>query len=518
MKQPENDVLPAEDLEAPLPREERGGETPAVASPATGLPLSFAQQRLWILDQLEPGNPAYNVQVALSLSGNLDLSAFSRALSEIVSRHEILRTSFAVFAREPRQLIHPPRPVRPDPISLEELPELERESVALLHAAEEAQRAFDLTRDRLFRVVLLRLGPARHVFLLTMHHIVTDGWSTGVFFRELGALYECFVEGRPSPLPELAIQYADFAAWQREWLEGPTLDGLLGYWKDKLGGKLPVLDFRTAPAEPPAHGFRGARRPFQIPRETAERLKDLGLAEGATLYMTLLAAFAVLLTRYCRQEEIVVGTPTAGRAQIETEELIGFFINPLLLRLDLSGDPTFAELLSRVRDVSLEAYEHQDLPFEKLVEALAPERRPDRSPLFQVWFVLQNVPNANLELARLKVEPLEQDGGQVDRGPAGAARHDLRLGLLVTPEGLSGAFEYRTEVLEEATILSMIRSYEVLLRLIVRNFDVPLTALLSRLSACEEAEQRRLRAKELESAIGSLRSARRKGVATDPPH
>ncbi|MFN2633343.1 MAG: condensation domain-containing protein [Thermoanaerobaculia bacterium] len=481
------------------------------------LPASFAQQRLWVLDQLEPGNPAYNVQVALRLTGELVVPALEAALTEIVRRHEMLRTSFQLAGGEARQRIHPPRAVRLEPISLEEFSEAEQEHVSRSRATDEAESPFDLTSDRLFRAVLLRWSATQHVFILTMHHIVTDGWSTGVLFRELGTLYASVASGRSASLPELPVQYADFASWQKEWLRGDALAELLSYWRRQLGGTLPVLNLPTDRARPAVSGFSGARRPFIFPPEITARLRELGLREGSTLYMTLLAAFSVLLSRHSGQEDIAVGTPTAGRSQLETEDLIGFFINPLVLRLDLSGDPPFREFLSRVRGVALDAYAHQDLPFEKLIEALQPERRLSHSPLFQVWFVLQNVPNPDLELQGLTVAPLVDDGGQVDRGPAGATRHDLRLGLLVSPQGLSGAFEYKTELFEDATIESMIREYELLLRLIVDHPEWRLSSLAHRLAAAQKEEQQRKRTRDLEAALGALKLSRRKPVQTRPP-
>ncbi len=499
-----------------LPSADSAFDPAGPAESTVSLPASFAQQRLWVLDQLEPGNPAYNVQVALRLTGELDVPALEAALTEIVRRHEMLRTSFQMEGGEARQRVHPPRSVRLETVSMEGLSEAEREEVSRSRATDEEDRPFFLTSDRLFRAVLLRWSATQHVFILTMHHIVTDGWSTGVLFQELGALYASAAAGRPSSLPELPVQYADFASWQKEWLRGEALAEMLSYWKRQLGGPLPVLKLPTDRARPAVAGFRGARRTFVFPPEIAEGLRQLSLREDSTLYMTLLAAFSVLLSRHSGQKDIVIGTPTAGRSQLETEVLIGFFINPLVLRLDLSGDPPFREFLSRVRCVALDAYAHQDLPFEKLVEALQPERRLSHSPLFQVWFVLQNVPNPDLELHGLTVTPLVDDGGQLDRGPAGATRHDLRLGLLVSPQGLSGAFEFKTELFEDATIETMVRDYEVLLRLIIEHPDARLSSLMHRLAAAEQEEQQRKRARDLETALGALRLSRRKPVQTRP--
>jgi acyl carrier protein len=368
-------------------------------------PLSFSQQRMWLLDQLEPDTPTYNISHALRLSGTLETEALKRSFTEIVSRHEALRTTFAAVDGEPVQVISPVTDVDLPIDDLTTLPEAEREDEAKRRARQEARSPFDLERGPLFRAKLLRLGEEEHLLLLTMHHVVSDGWSMGVFWRELGALYEAFSEGKPSPLAELPIQYADYALWQRQWLTGEVLDSQLTYWKERLA-ELSPLELPTDRPRSAAQTHRGASQELLLSESLTEALKDLARGEGATLFMVLLGAFQVLLSRYAGQEDVAIGVPIAGRTRAETEGLIGFFLNTLVMRTDLSGDPTFREVLSRVREVALGAYDHQELPFEKLVEELRPERDLSRSPLFQVLFNMQNVPASRIELPGLTMERL----------------------------------------------------------------------------------------------------------------
>jgi hypothetical protein len=474
-------------------------------------PTSFAQQRLWFLDQLDPGNPAYNVQVAASLRGPLHVAALEAALTEIVRRHETLRTILSATGGEPRQIISLPQRLRLSSLSLTGWPEDAREAEALRLVSEEAMRPFDLSRGPLFRTLLIGLGDEHHIVVLTMHHIITDGWSTGILFRELRALYLAFLTGRPSPLPEPQIQYADFAVWQREQLHGGVFENQLAYWKSQLGGNLPAVNLPTDRPRPRIQSFRGARQSFLLSKEMADALKALSLDEAATLYMTLLAAFAILLFRYAPQHEVVIGTPIAGRTSVETEDLIGFFVNPLVLRIDLSGDPTFRELLLRVREVALDAFTHSDVPFEKIVEALRPERNLGSSPLFQVWFVLQSSSNPELELEGLSVTPLEPDDAPLDRGPAGTARHDLRLGLYLLASGaLSGTVEYKTDLFAASTIVSMIRHFEILLGDILERPDTRLSVLVDRMAAVEGEEETRRTLELREAARRDLTSSRRR--------
>src|SRR5919205_721694 len=320
-------------------------------------PVSFAQQRLLFLDQLEPGSPFYNVPLAISMKGKLNVSALENTFAEIVRRHEALRTTFSIDESGPVQVVA-------KSLALE-LPVIETsESEASRLAKEEAEQPFDLNKGPLVRARLLAIGPDDYVLLFTIHHIVSDGWSMGVLFRELGAIYEAFSQEQPSPLPELPIQYADYAVWQREWLPGEVLQGQIDYWKTTLAGAAPTLELPTDRPRPAIQQFHGAKQVRLIPQSLTERLKQLSLQERVTLFMTLLAAFKVLLWRYTYQDDIVIGSPIANRTRAETEGLIGFFVNTLVLRTNLSGDPGFRDLLKRVREACLGAYAHQDVPFE----------------------------------------------------------------------------------------------------------------------------------------------------------
>ncbi|HVF55927.1 MAG TPA: amino acid adenylation domain-containing protein, partial [Pyrinomonadaceae bacterium] len=381
----------------------------AVERDGRALPLSFGQQRLWFLNQLEPDSSLYNISGGVRLTGALDIGALERTLSEVVRRHEALRTTFAASEGEPVQVINDAHAVILPVNDLGGTPEAAREAEAIRLAREEAARPFDFERGPLMRTSLLKLADDEHVLLVTMHHIVSDGWSLGVLIKEVAALYESFVKGEESPLAELKVQYADYAAWQREWLQGEVLGNQLSYWKRQLDGASHVLELPTDRPRPPVQTYRGAHEKFELSESLTERLKSLSRREGVTLYMTLLAAFQTLLARYTAQEDILVGADIANRQRGETEELIGFFVNLLALRGDLSGDPTFTELLGRTREACLAAYAHQELPFEKLVEELDVKRDLSRAPLFQVLFVLQNAPMPPVELGGLVMTPLAAD-------------------------------------------------------------------------------------------------------------
>ena len=418
-------------------------------------PLSFAQQRLWFMEQLQPETPWYNVPAAVRMTGTLHARALERSLNEILNRHETLRTTFAVVEGQPVQRIAPrltlPLPV----VNLQALTAAEREAEVQRRAREEAQRPFDLAQGPLLRATLLSLEDDEHVLLLTMHHIISDGWSLGVFMRELAALYAAYTSGKPSPLPALPIQYADFAVWQREWLRGDVLETQLSYWKDQLSGPPPALELPTDRRRPTVQSFRGARHPMALAESLTGALTALSRRQGVTLFMTLLTAFKVLLQRYTGQDDICVGSPIANRTRQETEGLIGFFVNTLVLRTDLSGNPRFRDLLARVRESCLGAYAHQDLPFEKLVEALHPVRDGGRNPLFQVMLALQNAPMPALELSGLTLRPLEIDSG--------VAKFDLTLNLEEGADGLHGWFEYNTDLFDAATIARMAGHFQTLL-------------------------------------------------------
>ncbi|HET7286303.1 MAG TPA: condensation domain-containing protein, partial [Pyrinomonadaceae bacterium] len=333
-----------------------------------GLPLSYAQQRLWFLDQLEPGNHFYNVAAAVRLQGLLKVDALEASLNEVLKRHEVLRSCFRTVAGEPVQVVLPVQQLTLAVIDLAELQESERMAKARRLANIEARQPFDLSSGPLLRAGLIRLGEEDHILLLTMHHVVSDGWSVGVLVREVTALYEAFSKAKPSPLPELTIQYADYAAWQQQWLQGPVLEEHLTFWRRQLADSPPLIALPTDRRRPAVQTYKGARYPFSLPARLAELIKKLSRAHNVTLFMTLLAAFKALLYRYTNQDSIVVATSSAGRDRLETERLIGFFVNTIVLHTQLKGSHTFEELLGNVRDRVLEAFTHQSLPFEKLVE------------------------------------------------------------------------------------------------------------------------------------------------------
>ncbi|ARV58867.1 non-ribosomal peptide synthetase [Nostocales cyanobacterium HT-58-2] len=430
------------------------------------LPLSFAQQRLWFLDKLKKQNSPYNIPAALKLVGMVNVKTFKQSLNEIVRRHETLRTTFTIVDSEPIQVIAPTLILMLPIIDLCELPETERNVTIKQLVHQEAKRPFDLNTDTLIRTTLLKLGNTEHILLLTMHHIISDGWSVGILVRELTALYEAFSLGKSSPLPELPIQYADFAVCQRQWLQGEILEGHLSYWKQQLGHNLSTLQLPTDYPRPEVQTFRGATQFVMLPKALCESLKSLSHQEGVTLFMTLLTSFKILLHYYTAQDDIVVGTDIANRNQPEIEGLIGFFVNQLVLRTDLSGNPTFLELLGRVREVTLQGYSHQDLPFNRLVKALKPERDMSRNPLFQVMFNLLNTPIPNLKLLGLNISPVEIDSS--------TSVFDLSLNITDTEQELIGGLRYNTDLFNTATITKLIRHFEIILRHIVAN---PLTEL-----------------------------------------
>jgi amino acid adenylation domain-containing protein len=459
-----------------------GALPPAVlrASREGDLPASYAQQRLWLVEQLEPGAAAYNIPSAARLRGRLDAEALCEALREIVRRHESLRTRFTSADGRPVQVIEPGVEFDVPVVDLTGMSEAEREERAKGLAREEARRPFDLTRAPLMRAALLRLSDEEHVLLLTLHHIVSDGWSTGVLVRELRALYEAFAAGQESPLEELPIQYADYAVWQRGWLEGGELDRQLSYWRGQLSGAPEVLEVAGDRARPSAPSYEGALESVSLSAELSSQLRELARREGVTLYMLLLAAWQTFLMRYTGQEDVVVGSPVAGRTRAETEGLIGFFVNTLVLRTDLSGDPTFRELLKRVREVCLGAYAHQEVPFEKVVEELAPERSLSRNPLFQIEFILQNAPREALELSGVSLSPFRTFGA--------TAQFDLTLGMSDDGGEIGGTIGYSTDLYDAATIRQMLGHFRTLLGGIASDPR----RRLSSLPLLEEAERQRL--------------------------
>ena len=429
-------------------------------------PMSFAQQRLWFLDQLEPGTAAYNLFTGYRLSGPLDLMALQKSLSEILRRHEVLRTNFAMIEGRPVQILNPPRTLELPLVDLTELSKHERETQLLKLANEEAQRSFDLARGPMLRATVVKLAPQEHVSLLTVHHIVFDGWSMGIFLNEMAVLYDTFSRSALSPLRDLSMQYGDFARWQRKALQDSRLEEILVYWKQQLRDAPPLLELPTDRPRTAMQSFAGTQMPFALSLSLSGSLRALSRQEDVTLFMLLLAAFKVLLCRYSGQQNIVVATPVAGRDRSEIEGLIGFFVNTLVLQTDLSGNPTFREVLKRVREVALGAYAHQDLPFEKLVEEVRPERDTSRNPLFQVMFVLQNASAGTQPTPEIRSAGLTMTRVDVD---SVTSQFDLTLGLIDREDDLVFWLEYNTHLFNRDRIERMAGHLRSLLEAVVRN-------------------------------------------------
>ena len=418
------------------------------------VPLSFSQQRLWILDQLVPGNPFYNLPMALKVKGKIDIGIAEQALNEIIRRHESQRTVFGTENDQPVQIILDELKINIDRIALQGVaPGEQREKTERL-IAEEAARPFDLTGGPLLRVILIDLQQDEFIFLFTMHHIVSDTWSMEIFSGEFGILYNAFQQGKPSPLPKPPLQYADFAVWQRGWLQGEVLEKQLAYWKGLLGGELPILELPTDRQRPAIPSYRGRILPVEIGGETFQKFLDITRQEKCTMFMGLLSAFNVLLCRYSGQEDIMVGSPIANRNRAEVEEMIGFFANTLVFRTDLSGNPGLRVLLNRVRKVTSGAYDNQDLPFEKLVEEFQPDRYMSHTPLFQVMFVLQNVPVQKTG----QESPLTDAHLQIDDLPthSGASKFDLWLSLTELRDRAIGVIEYNTDIFDGPTVARLV--------------------------------------------------------------
>ena len=451
----------------------------AAASREDPIPLSFAQERLWFLDQLEPGSAAYNIPTATLIEGNLDVVAMEKALNEVIKRHEALRTTVTVAKGQPAQVIRPELWLTLPVVDLSVFTEYESEAEARRLIAEYAQQPFDLSGGPLLRVYLLKLNHNKHIFV-TIHHLIADAWSIGILFNELSAFYDLYSGGQSSPPPKLPVQYADFAVWQREILQDDILDYQISYWKKQLKNYLAVVEIPIDRPRPAQQSFRGARQSIVFPENLTAAIKQLSRRESVTLFTTLLAAFKTLLYRYSGQEEVVIGSPIAGRNRTEIENLIGLFANTLVLRTDLSENPSFRDLLKRVREASFGAYAHQDLPFEKLVEELQPERDLSRNPLFQVMFVLQNAPNSVLNFTRLTSRRLEIDSG--------TSKFDLTLSLAEQDRKLVGSFEYSTDLFDHPTIERMVGHFQTLLEGIVGDPD----QRISDLPILTEAERRRL--------------------------
>ncbi len=443
------------------------------------LPVSFAQSRLWFLDHLEGASATYNIPVSLRLFGSLNVTALEMAVREIVRRHEVLRTSFKLVNDAPVQAIASDTTIALPVIDLQHLPEPEQSEQVKQLAIAESQQAFDLSVAPLLRVTLLRLSETSHVLLIAMHHIISDGWSMGVFIAELSELYRSSCAGEPAHLPSLPIQYADFACWQRQWLTGDILQKQLNFWKELLAAAPPLLELPTDRPRPSVQTFVGSFVEFPLDHGLSQQLNRLSQQSGATLFMTMFAAFAALLSRYSGQDDIVIGSPIANRNRREVESLIGFFVNTLALRVKFEENPTFHELLELVKEMTLGAYEHQDLPFEKLVEELQPERSLSYSPLFQVMFEMENTPSGKLELPGLQIEPLELENIN--------AKFDLTLSIQSSESGLVCGWEYKTDLFDRSTIERLAVNFQTLLESIVAN-PQQRVAQLPILSAIEQQQ------------------------------
>ncbi|NET84984.1 MAG: amino acid adenylation domain-containing protein, partial [Moorea sp. SIO1F2] len=429
------------------------------------LPLSFSQERLWFIDQLEGSKAPYIEHGALQITGNLNVLALEQALSEIVFRHEVLRTSFPTLNGTPTQVIHPDSTININVVDLQQYPEPERETILKQEVQREATTPFDLEVAPLIRCKLWQLDSSEYVLVLTMHHIVSDGWSMGILIEELSSLYQAFCVGAPSPLPELPIQYADFALWQRQWLSGEILETQLNYWKQELEGAPKLLQLATDYPRPTAPTYQGRTESFSLNTELTQKLQTLSRDSGTTLFMTLLAAFGTLLYRYSGQEDIFIGTPIANRNRREIEPLIGFFVNTLVIRTDLSGNPSFRELLRRVRSVTLDAYAHQDVPFEKLVEELQPSPSLSYNPLFQVFFNMLNLEETQLELPGVKVEPFEI-------GETANSKFDLTLYAAEYKQVIKLTLVYNADMFISERMVEMLHQLEHLLEQIVEHPEV----------------------------------------------
>jgi Condensation domain len=446
-------------------------------NPSAPCLLSFAQRRLWFLDQLVPNNPFYNIPVTVGLEGRLDLKVLERVINEVIRRHEVLRTRIEVDEGEPVQVIDQWEPWRSEVEDLRSLTHEERQEAVARVASEEAGAGFDLSRGPLLRMKVLKLGEEEHVLFYTTHHIVSDGWSMEVMMREVSVLYEAMSEGKESPLPELEIQYADYAYWQRHYLREEVLEERLLFWKKQLAGKLSIVDLVPDYPRPLVPSYRGAAKSILLAAGLGESLKTLSRREGVTLFMVLLAAFKTLLYRCTAQEDIIVGVPAANRNRAEIEPLIGFFVNMLPMRTDLSGNPRFNELLKRVKEAALGAYAHQDLPFEKLVEEIQPGRGMGEMPLFNITFDLQKAQREDVWLNGLKVSPVA--------GKHESARLELSLLVTESADELSAGWVYNTDLFKEETIVRMHGHFETLLSSIAARPD----AMLDELEVLGETER-----------------------------
>ena len=469
-------------------------------------PLSFAQRRLFFVDQLFPQSPAYNMPAAVRLRGPLQVAVLEQSFNEEIRRHDILRTTFAFANGEPVQIISPAAPVSLSLVDLSEIAATQRESVARETAKQQGRRPFDLDRGPLVRLSLLRLSDDDHIVVLTMHHIISDAVSIEIFIRELSVLYESYATGNPSPLPHLSLQYADYAYWQRQHFQETVLDRQLDYWKKQLTGVTEIPELRTDLSRPEVQTYHGGQHLFSLDKDLFEHLQALSRRTNVTPFMLLLAVFKVLLYSFTNHPDVVVGSPVDNRQRVELEGMIGFFLNTLVLRTDLSSNPEFEQLLERVREMVLGAHAHQDLPFETLVSTLQPERNIGRTLLFQVWFLYQIAPpvtaspDSSIEITSF---PVDYE----------ISHYDFRLNLIETPDGIGGAFEYNTDLFLPATIKRFARQFETLARLIVKQPRIKVNELTSALSEDERERRSEIQRQRKYTNLDRLSNVKRRAVA-----
>ncbi|PYX57458.1 MAG: non-ribosomal peptide synthetase, partial [Acidobacteria bacterium] len=431
-------------------------------------PASFAQQRLWFLDQFELGTAAYNLPRVFRISGPLNVDVLTRAFHAVVQRHASLRTVFDSVDGEARQVVLSDLDVKVPIIDLTETPEEERESQALRLASEEGKKPFDLHEGPLLRTLLVRLGPETWILVLVMHHIITDGWSISCLFRDVTKCYAAFLENKDPELPELPVEYTEYAQWQREYMSGEVLSQDVEHWKNTLAGAQTLLELATDHPRPAIQTWHGATKGISLDGATLAQLKSMAQNEKSTLFMVSMAAFQALLWRYTHQESILIGTPVAGRNHVEVEDMVGLFVNTLVFRTDFTENLSFRDLLGRVRSFALEAYMHQDVPFEKLVEVLVPQRSLDTPPLFQVMFTFQNIPKQVFEISGLSIKQMSFE--------TGIAKFDLSVEVWEDSE-FHCQFEYNTDLFEPSTIERMLGHFEKLIQAALENPDLPLAQL-----------------------------------------
>lgn len=491
------------------------------------VPLTSAQEALWFLDQLEPesesGHALHNQPGAVRLVGTLDVEALRRSLDEIVRRHEALRTRFVTSDGKPFQDVMPHEPLELPLTDLSDRPHSEADTEAKRLASEDAHTSFDLEQGPLRRMFLVRLAADEHVLVVTLHHIITDGWSMGVFTTELDQLYRAYLAGGESPLPKLPIQMGDVAVWQRDVLQGETLEGHLAYWRKQLAPPLTALSLPTDRPRPAVQSYRGGHQTIQLSAELSDALRALSRKQGVTLFMTLHAAWSVLLHAITRETDVVIGSAVAHRNRKELEGLIGFLVNMLILRLDLSGDPPFSELLRRARDVTVGAWSHQDLPLTRIVKEVAPERDLSRTPLFQIEFSLLT-PDKNpavfgyglamgsietVELPGLVMTPVDVDYDN--------ARYDIAVFLWDMPGGVHGTIEYSSDLFDAATMERLAQRYETLLRSVVERPEATLAELVGVLAEADRDAATAAEQSHEQSMKDKLKSIRRRRARPGPP-